>query len=63
MKSPSYYITTLGCPKNQADSREMERSLSQEGYIRTDSADQADVHLINSCAFIEDARVETIRTV
>lgn len=59
----SYFITTLGCPKNTADSREMERSLQKEGFAPAVSADKAELHLINSCAFIEDARLETIRTV
>ncbi|MBX7057796.1 MAG: MiaB/RimO family radical SAM methylthiotransferase [Leptospirales bacterium] len=59
----SYYITTLGCPKNQADSREMDVSLARQGFERATSADRADLHLINSCAFIESARVETIQMV
>lgn len=59
----SYFITTLGCPKNTADSREMERSLQKEGFAPAVSADKAELHLINSCAFIEEARLETIRTV
>lgn len=59
----TYYITTLGCPKNTADSRQMERSLQKEGFAPAVSAHKADLHLINSCAFIEDARLETIRTV
>lgn len=41
----------------------MERSLSGEGFTRSDNPETADFHLINSCAFIEDAKMETIRTV
>ncbi|MBI3395762.1 MAG: MiaB/RimO family radical SAM methylthiotransferase [Spirochaetia bacterium] len=59
----SFYITTLGCPKNVADSREMERSLLSEGFDPAQSPAAADFHLINSCAFVEDARMETIQTV
>jgi len=58
-----FYITTLGCPKNQADTREMERSLISSGYAPSGSAEEADFHLINSCAFIHAAREETIATV
>ncbi len=61
--SATYYITTLGCPKNQADSREMERSLRRRGLRRATDAQSSDFHLINSCSFIESARVETIQTV
>ncbi len=61
--SRTFYITTLGCPKNQADTRAMEDSLRARGYSQVASAEQADVHLINSCAFVEEARLETIETV
>ncbi|MCB1320704.1 MAG: 30S ribosomal protein S12 methylthiotransferase RimO, partial [Leptospiraceae bacterium] len=59
----SFHITTLGCPKNQADSREMHRSLARAGWVPTNDAAAADLHLINSCTFIESARIETIQTV
>lgn len=58
--SKSYFITTLGCPKNQADSREMERNLLSSGFLEAASPDEADFHIINSCAFIQEAREETI---
>lgn len=61
--SHSFYITTLGCPKNTADSREMERSLLVEGFQPADDAESADFHLINTCSFIESAREQTIETV
>ncbi|HBS07140.1 MAG TPA: 30S ribosomal protein S12 methylthiotransferase RimO [Leptospiraceae bacterium] len=59
----SFFITTLGCPKNAADSRQMHRSLLREGYEPADSPYTADYHLINSCSFIESAREETIQTI
>lgn len=59
----SYFIVTLGCPKNQADSREMERSLQERGYYPVETADEADLIIINSCAFIQAAREETIETI
>lgn len=61
--SRTFYITTLGCPKNQADTRAMEESLLREGLTPVASAEHADLHLINSCAFVEEARLETIDTV
>lgn len=59
----SYFITTLGCPKNAADSREMERSLLVEGFLSAENADAADVHIVNTCSFIESAREQTVETV
>ncbi len=61
--SHTFYITTLGCPKNTADSREMERSLLLEGFHPAPSAESADFHLVNTCSFIESAREQTIETV
>lgn len=58
-----YYITTLGCPKNEADSREMDKSLLLEGFEKTQKPENADFHIINTCAFIEDAKKETIETI
>lgn len=59
----TYYITTLGCPKNQADSREMERGLLEKGYRPVDHPEKADLQIINTCAFVEEAKVETIDTI
>lgn len=63
MRKYSYHITTLGCPKNQADSRAMEKSLLLQGFSPAENAAAAKLHIINSCAFIESAREETIQTV
>ena len=59
----TYYITTLGCPKNEADSRAMERSMRRRGFASVEDPETADVHLINSCTFIQSAKEETIQTV
>lgn len=61
--SQSFYITTLGCQKNVADSREMERSMLLEGFVVAEDAPSADFHLINTCSFIDSAREQTIETV
>jgi len=57
-----YYIETLGCPKNQVDSDKIAGSLMADGLIATDDASKADVVVVNTCAFIEDARKESIDT-
>jgi len=59
----SFYITTLGCPKNTADSRSMRESLIREGFQPGNSPEESDFHLINSCTFIKGATKETIETI
>ncbi len=59
----NYYITTLGCPKNEADSREIDKSLLLEGFQKSKSLEEANFHIINTCAFIEEAKKETIETI
>lgn len=57
-----FYIETLGCPKNQVDSDKIVGTLLADGLSRTDDASKADVIVVNTCAFIEDARRESIET-
>ena len=58
-----YWIETLGCPKNQVDSDKLSGLLVTQGYGEADSPENADLVVVNTCAFIEDARVESIETV
>jgi ribosomal protein S12 methylthiotransferase len=55
-----YWVETLGCPKNQVDSDKLEGTLVADGYERARSASDADLVVVNTCAFIEDARRESI---
>jgi len=58
-----YWLQTLGCPKNQVDSDKLEGRLASQGYRRAADASEADLVVINTCAFIESARQESIDTV
>jgi ribosomal protein S12 methylthiotransferase len=58
-----YWLQTLGCPKNQVDSDKLEGHLAGQGYRRASSAGEADLVVVNTCAFIESARQESIDTV
>ncbi len=58
--SPSLYLLSLGCPKNRVDSEVMLGSLLDEGYRLVDQPQDAEVILINSCAFIGEAKQESI---
>lgn len=57
-----YYIETLGCPKNQVDSEKIAGKLIAEGYTATDNPAKADVVVLNTCAFIDEARAESKAT-
>ena len=57
-----YYIETLGCPKNQVDSDKIAGKLIADGLVATEDASKADIVVVNTCAFIEEARKESIDT-
>lgn len=58
-----FYIETLGCPKNEVDSEKLVGTLVAQGLTATDDESQADVVVVNTCAFIEEARKESIDTI
>jgi ribosomal protein S12 methylthiotransferase len=59
----SFYVETLGCPKNQVDSDKLAGTLLADGLRATDDPESADVVVVNTCAFIDSARRESIDTV
>ena len=58
-----FCVQTLGCPKNDVDSDKIVGTLLADGLIATDDPSLADLVVVNTCAFIEDARKESIDTV
>ncbi len=58
-----FYVETLGCPKNQVDSDKLAGTLLADGMEATDEPGAADLIVVNTCAFIEAARRESIDTV
>ena len=61
--SQRFYIETLGCPKNQVDSDKLIGTLLADGMQATDDPGTADLVVVNTCAFIEEARRESIDTI
>ncbi|HQA47314.1 MAG TPA: 30S ribosomal protein S12 methylthiotransferase RimO [Bacillota bacterium] len=55
-------IITLGCPKNQADSEMIKGLLMEKGYTYEQDPALADIIVVNTCGFIEDAKQESINT-
>ncbi len=53
---------SLGCDKNLVDTEMMLGMLVQRGYTITDDETQADVAVVNTCCFINDAKQESINT-
>ena len=61
--SQRFYVETLGCPKNQVDSDKLVGTLLADGMAATDDPSKADLVVVNTCAFIEEARKESIDTI
>ena len=62
-KQRSFVVHTLGCPKNQVDSDKLTGMLTAEGMTLARHAGEADLVVVNTCAFIEEARKESIDAV
>lgn len=56
------YIESLGCAKNQVDSEILLAYAEENGYVKTDNAEEADIIVVNTCGFIESAKTESINT-
>ena len=61
--SQRFYVETLGCPKNQVDSDKLIGTLLADGMEPTGDAGDADLVVVNTCAFIDEARRESIDTI
>lgn len=58
-----FWIETLGCPKNQVDSDKLLGRMLADGLVPAERAEDADVVVVNTCAFVEEARQESIDTI
>lgn len=54
------YFVSLGCPKNRVDSEIMLGELTNRDYVVVDSAEEADLLVVNTCSFVEEAREESV---
>jgi ribosomal protein S12 methylthiotransferase len=57
------FLISLGCPKNRVDSEVILGLLADNGLVPTPSLDEADVVIINTCAFIQEAVQESIEAI
>src|SRR5438046_5999222 len=56
-------FVNLGCSKNQVDSEVMLGALARDGFTLTDDPARAEVVIINTCGFIEEAKQESINAI
>ena len=56
-------FVSLGCPKNLVDSEYMLGALTSEGYEFTEDESVADIIIVNTCCFINDAKQESIDSI
>ena len=61
--APSVAFITLGCPKNEVDTDRMRASVAASRYALAENAEDADVVVVNTCSFIQDATEESVNTV
>ncbi|MCI0672128.1 MAG: 30S ribosomal protein S12 methylthiotransferase RimO [Myxococcaceae bacterium] len=59
----SLYMMTLGCPKNRVDSEVMLGTLMHKGYQLVQEPEQAEVIVVNTCAFIGPAKQESVDSI
>lgn len=59
----SVLFVSLGCDKNLVDTEEMLGDLTLTGYSFTDDEEEADIAVVNTCAFINDAKEESIENI
>ena len=58
-----YHLKTLGCAKNTVDSWRMESALRASGHIPSFNREDADLLLVNTCGFIDDASEESLNAI
>lgn len=63
MKISKIAVISLGCDKNRVDTENMLHYLCDKGLVVVNDYSLADVIIVNTCAFIESARIEAIETI
>ena len=60
---PRIYVHTLGCSKNLVDSEVFIAQAKANAFLISDTPDNADVMVVNTCGFIEEAKQESINSI
>ncbi len=56
-------VISLGCDKNRVDSEKLIGMIKEKGYALIDDLSQAQIVVVNTCAFLQSARQESIETI
>jgi ribosomal protein S12 methylthiotransferase len=59
----TFHIVTLGCPKNRVDSEVIWAGVATSGLAAVDNPEDAEVIIVNTCAFVQSAVVESLDTI
>jgi ribosomal protein S12 methylthiotransferase len=62
-KNTTVGFVALGCPKNMVDSERMLAQIAEAGFLIAAEPERADVVIINTCGFIEPAKIESLDAV
>lgn len=62
-KLPKLHVLTLGCSKNAVDSERLLAQAKANDFLIVDDARQADMLVVNTCGFIEEAKQESINAI
>jgi len=62
-RAPRVGLVTLGCPKNLVDSEVVLGTLAKNGFSLAPSVEECDIALINTCAFIDASKKESIENI
>jgi ribosomal protein S12 methylthiotransferase len=63
IKAMKVFVISLGCPKNLTDTEVLMGSFCHSGHTITSNIKEAEIILINTCAFIKEARDESFKTI
>jgi ribosomal protein S12 methylthiotransferase len=59
----TFYLETLGCPRNEADSEAIVNILTASGFKFVEFPEKADIIIVNGCAFVSDAVEESVNSI
>ena len=57
------FFVSLGCPKNRVDAEVMLGTLATDGYRVVQTAEEADVLVVNTCSFVDEAKEESVNAI
>ena len=63
LKNKKFGVISLGCDKNRVDTEKMLALIRNNGCFLTDNLNEAQILIINTCAFLQSARTEAIDTI